>query len=131
LASSTSAPVAGRGERESGASPGSDLSPGWLAGLRNAGAVSALAGALIGVLVLAGWLLHIATLVSLLPNSATMKPNTAALFVLLGSAVLMLLRAPPGASHTLARGIAGVVILVAALTLVEYAGGVDLGIDQR
>jgi PAS domain S-box-containing protein len=123
--------VAGRGERVSGASPGSDLSPGWLAGLRTSVAVSALAVALIGALVLAGWFLHIAALISLLPNSATMKPNTATLFVLLGSAVLILLRAPVGPAHALARGIAGVVILVAVLTLVEYAGGVDLGIDQR
>lgn len=40
--------------------------------------------ALSGVSVLFGWDLDLATLKSILPNAVTMKPNTAACFLLIG-----------------------------------------------
>ena len=61
-----------------------------------------------------------------------MKANTACAFLLIGMALLLQGRAPPRARwRTLtARGCAVIVGLVGALTLSEYLGGWDLGIDQ-
>jgi methyl-accepting chemotaxis protein len=90
-------------------------------------ALSRVAGLLVlatGGLVLVGWLLDIAVLKSVLPGVVTMKANTAAGFVLVGTALAL------AAKGRAARVCAGLVALLGALTLSEYVGGWDLGIDQ-
>ncbi|HET9482980.1 MAG TPA: sensor domain-containing diguanylate cyclase [Xanthomonadales bacterium] len=78
-----------------------------------------------GVGVLAGWWLDLAVLKSLVPGLATMKANTAVCFVLIGGAILAAKR-----STRLMRAAAVAVGLIAIASLVEYAAGVDLRIDQ-
>ncbi len=81
----------------------------------------------LGVVVLFGWVFDVELLKRVLPRLSSMKANTALLFVLLGVA-LRLARDPP--RRTLRVGLAGVVTTVAALTLVEQAWAIDLGIDE-
>jgi two-component system, cell cycle sensor histidine kinase and response regulator CckA len=81
----------------------------------------------LGVLVLAGWLFDMPVLKSVHPSFATMKANTAACFLLVGSALFLRNR---GRHMLVARALAAVVLLIAALTLLEYATGWSLGIDE-
>jgi signal transduction histidine kinase len=87
-------------------------------------------------LALTGWLLDIGALKSVLPGGATMKPNTAACFILSGLS-LWLLRAGPGQSNGvnprrkfMAQVCAGVVALVGLLTLGEYWLKINFGLDE-
>jgi PAS domain S-box-containing protein len=93
--------------------------------------VAGIATALVGTAVLAGWILDVRPLKSVLPNLATMKANTAIAFILAGLSLALL--APPRrgrwARH-LAQGCALTATLIALLTLAEYATGRNLGIDQ-
>jgi hypothetical protein len=85
----------------------------------------------VGVGVVIGWILDVQTLKSVLPGLVSMKANTALGFVLAGSA-LWLVR-DQRMSHRRRLGatlIAGVILIVAVLTLAEYVFGVDLGIDH-
>ncbi|MBI4517068.1 MAG: CHASE3 domain-containing protein [Deltaproteobacteria bacterium] len=91
------------------------------------------AGAVAGTLVLAGWLLEVAALKSILPGAVTMKPNTALAFALSGVALRFHssrqseIRSPKCAIASLCA------IAVAAIgfgTLLEYRFGWDAGIDQ-
>lgn len=86
--------------------------------------------AVIGVVVLLGWAWHVAVFKSVLPNTVTMKANTALCFVLLGLAVAILAKSTRPAWRRLARVLAGVVVAVAALSLIEYVFNVNLHIDQ-
>ena len=101
----------------------------WLGLAKGAG----LLGAGIGATVLLGWLLDIPELKSLSPQWVTMKTNTALGFVLAGLA-LWLKAADPARSGRFWRWgerlLAGVVLLIGALSLFEYLSGTDLGIDQ-
>ena len=90
-----------------------------------------------GSFVLAGWFLGIRTFTSLVPNYATIKPNTAFCFVLAGVS-LCLLR-PPGrrppfqfnpTRYWLGQICALLVAFCGLLTLGEYCFGLNLGIDQ-
>ena len=61
--------------------------------LRRYGFISSLAGPLamvVGGLVLAGWLLRLRFLASVMPDFTTMKPNTAACLVLAGLSLWLL-----------------------------------------
>lgn len=81
----------------------------------------------LGTLVLIGWALDVPVLKSITPGLASMKPNTALQFVLVGGALVCAGR--PGWE----RGRAALGLLVAfggALVLVEYAFAVDLRVDQ-
>ena len=95
------------------------------------GAVAAIAAQLLGLVVLAGWWLGIARVVQPIPGMPEMVQDTALYFVLLGTS-LLLLRRP----HTrrrwprLAQIFALVAVALATLTLIQYAVGVDLGIDR-
>ena len=91
----------------------------------------ALAVGLTGVLVLVGWASDITGLKSVLPGLATMKPNTAAAFLLASlSVVLQDHRFSGRLSRGVARASAVVVGLVAGLTLFEYLVGGSVGIDE-
>jgi len=78
----------------------------------------------IGLLVLAGWLLGLEALKSVLPGLATMKANTAVCFLLAGAALVFRERRP------IRLACAGLVCVVAGLSLSEYFSGGDLGLDQ-
>lgn len=91
----------------------------------------AVAVALIALAVLAGWWLDVDVLKRMGPGLATMKFNTATVFVLCAVSLLFRLQSPATRQgQRIAAVCAGMVFLVAVLTLFEYVSGVDLGIDQ-
>ncbi len=87
--------------------------------------------ATVGVLVLIGWALRVQTLRTVYPGLATMKPDTAAGFLLIGIALTVLARplGTPGWTTHAARALAGLVAAFFATTLLEYAIGRDFGIN--
>jgi two-component system cell cycle sensor histidine kinase/response regulator CckA len=94
--------------------------------------LSWLAGALAvcaGAVVLVGWS-FVPSLLSRLPGSVPMMPNTAIGLILLGAATLA--AAPPASAlkTRLARAGAMAAGVLGALTLGEYVSGVAVGIDQ-
>jgi signal transduction histidine kinase len=86
----------------------------------------------LGAAVLLGWALDIPALKSILPNWVTMKANTAVGFLLSGIALVLLQEGSSsyGRPMFLARVCAACVMGIGLLTLAEYAGGLNLGIDQ-
>lgn len=91
--------------------------------------MAAVGGALacaLGLVVLAGWVLGIEGIKSLDPSWPTMKANTAVGLVALGLGFL----AAALDRHRLAQTLAVVPIVLAALTLLQVATGVSLGIDE-
>ena len=92
--------------------------------LRRVPEVSGFLVAGVGLMVIAGWALDLRALESVLPGMATMKLNTALSFVLAGVALVR------REQRVLRHALALVVGILAALTLVEYALGVNIGIDQ-
>jgi serine phosphatase RsbU (regulator of sigma subunit) len=96
--------------------------------------VAAYVVVLVGGLVLAGWLLRIAALRSVVPGLVAMNPVTALAFIV-GSVALRLREPRKGGTRRDRRrslAIAGAVsvALVGLITLVGYVIGSDLGIDQ-
>jgi len=81
----------------------------------------------VGSLVLVGWALDIAALKSIVPGLASMKSNTALLFILSGISLWMQVR---GHAHRIAQIGALIVAFVGLLTLGEYLANRDFGIDQ-
>ena len=81
----------------------------------------------VGCLVLTGWALDIAVLKSILPGLASMKSNTALLFVLCGVSLWMQIK---GQTRRIAQACAFIVVFVGVLTLGEYLFNGDFGIDQ-
>jgi diguanylate cyclase (GGDEF)-like protein/PAS domain S-box-containing protein len=81
----------------------------------------------LGVIVLAGWILNISALQSLLPGFPTMKGNTAVLFILSGISLWMQVE---GQRPRIARAAAMLVALIGLLTLGEYVFDRGFGIDQ-
>ncbi len=79
----------------------------------------------VGGLVLAGWLLDLGILKSVLPGQVSMKPNTALAFVLSGAS----LRLQEGGRRG-GRACAALVALIGLATLAEYLAGWNLGIDE-
>jgi signal transduction histidine kinase/CheY-like chemotaxis protein len=84
---------------------------------------------LIGVAVMAGWLFDVAALKSILPRLSTMKFNTALCFALVGFGI-----AAAASRHRRARQLAvvagGLAGTIGLLTVIEYASGRQLGIDE-
>lgn len=93
--------------------------------------IFAFAVVALGITVLLGWALDIAALKSVLPVWVTMKANTALGFLLAGVSLAAAGRrnVTPGLRHVHVV-LAALVTLLGTLTLVEYAWGVDFGIDQ-
>ncbi len=86
-----------------------------------------------GLAVLSGWEFGVERLKNLSPGAVSMKPNAAAAFVLCGLALLLCGNGIGRASRARLAAItvfAGVAAAVGGLTLVEYATGTNLGIDQ-
>src|SRR5688500_13400336 len=85
-----------------------------------------------GSAVLIGWLADVHALKSILPGLATMKANTAVAFILSGLALWCLSKPsiPNELRTRTGRASATVVLLIAVMTLAEYAFGWNLGVDQ-
>ncbi|MEY2496188.1 MAG: two-component system, sensor histidine kinase and response regulator [Verrucomicrobiota bacterium] len=87
--------------------------------------------ALIGALALAGWVLHVEALKSIIPGAAPMKPNMATAILLCGAALSLLSRKTlTKPIRICAAAIAASVISLSALTIGEYIFGLDLGIEH-
>ena len=87
--------------------------------------------ALLGALVLTGWVLHVEALKSIIPGADPMKPNMAAAILLCGAALSLLSQktlTKPIRACTAA--IAITVMILSALTLTEYIFNRDLGIEH-
>ncbi|GAB4280084.1 MAG: hypothetical protein Fur0025_07740 [Oscillatoriaceae cyanobacterium] len=83
------------------------------------------------VLVLLGWQLDIHLLKTGFTNTPVpMKPNTAICFLLCGISLELWQTRGVRWGKTLAQALAGLVIAIASLTLVQYIFGWDLGIDH-
>lgn len=84
---------------------------------------------LLGLAVATGWLLDIPALKSVLPQTSTMKFNTA--MALFSTGCGLLLAAGDARPARLAGAGLGLALLVlGGATLLEYFAGIDLGIDQ-
>lgn len=84
---------------------------------------------LIGCVGLAGWLLGIEALKSVLPGAATMKANTATAMLALGAGLALSAAGRPAMRR--GSGIAcAVSLFIGAITLVEFATGLSFGIDE-
>ncbi len=107
--------------------PHATSSPRWHARFHLASALLSGSIIVLGVIVLAGWTLDNPMLKRVHPSFASMKANTAVLFVLLGTGVWS---ARPGKSR-LVRRIIGALIMTASLaTLAQYLLGANFGIDE-
>jgi PAS domain S-box-containing protein len=85
--------------------------------------------AMIAVAALIGWALDIATLKSVLPGLTTMEVNTAIALVAAAGSVAAIGR-PSRSARLAAVAGASIAGLIGLATLIEYAAGLDLGIDQ-
>ncbi|PYP89040.1 MAG: hypothetical protein DMF61_04920 [Blastocatellia bacterium AA13] len=86
---------------------------------------------LIGCAVLGGWVFGIAWLKAMLPGTVSMKFNTALCFIFSTCSLYML--GASGRDRRLSYSgyfCALLVVLIASLTLIEYASGLNLSIDQ-
>jgi PAS domain S-box-containing protein len=100
------------------------------AGIRLVPPLMASCVVLLGLVVLAGWLRDVQTFKSLTEQLPSMKANTALTFVMLGAALLCAW-APRNAALSALRFVCEVGALALPLaTILEYAIGIDLGIDQ-
>ncbi|MEY2585206.1 MAG: hypothetical protein QOD80_1232, partial [Verrucomicrobiota bacterium] len=87
--------------------------------------------ALLGALVLAGWVLHVEALKSIIPGAAPMKPNMATAILLCGVALSLLSRKTlTKLTRTCTAAIATTVIILSVLTIAEYVFDRDLGIEH-
>jgi signal transduction histidine kinase len=110
---------------------GADVSEGARARAVQAARWAALVTVVLGVAVLVGWSFDIQVLKSIVPVWVTMKANTALCFVLIGAALLLLLREPPKrVTDNFAYALAALATLIGMLTVAEYVSGLDLRIDQ-
>ncbi|HYR23706.1 MAG TPA: CHASE3 domain-containing protein, partial [Chthoniobacterales bacterium] len=87
--------------------------------------------ALLGLLPLAGWFLHVETLKRIIPGALPVKPNMAVGFLLFAIAFgLLSWRTRTQATRRWATVVAATVILLGALTLGEHFFGWNLPIEQ-
>jgi PAS domain S-box-containing protein len=81
--------------------------------------------ATVGVLVLLGWSLGIRALTSILPGYIAMNPATATCLTLAGTALILCQRRPAAA-----RLLAGAIVTIGALKLLQLIIGAPMGVDQ-
>lgn len=93
----------------------------------NLPALTGLAAIALGAAVMAGWLLDIPTLRSVLPGIIAMQPITALALILCGSALLAANLPNPPAS--IARSLAVSILLLAGIDLAQFLLVSDLGVD--
>lgn len=88
---------------------------------------AAVAVALIGVVVIAGWHSHVRALVQVIPGAIPMQYNTALCFIALGAGAAALLL---GRARRAMAAVGGLfAALMGALVVFQYATGISLGID--
>jgi PAS domain S-box-containing protein len=93
--------------------------------------VASVALIILGVSVLIGWAFDIGVLKRIAPDMPTMKPNTAVCFVLTGLSLWLLRReGVSGARLRWGQVCATVVIVVGALTLIEFLFKLNLRVDN-
>ncbi len=99
---------------------------------RNVSVATALLAVCGGFLVLAGWFLDIGILKSVFPGMVTMKFNTALAFMLTGISLYIISSGPrrDNKSEGIALAASLAAGIIGLLTVIEYAAGVELGIDQ-
>lgn len=86
-----------------------------------------------GVVVLAGWAFHVELLKTFIHGQVAVKANTAVCFMLLGTALLLFLKAGPknpALVHSLSGALATLAAFIGLLSFLEFWYGLDLGIDQ-
>jgi diguanylate cyclase (GGDEF)-like protein/PAS domain S-box-containing protein len=117
-------PLAG----QSGSPEGADLAvPAGGPAFATPALLAALIAVALGLSVLLGWASGLGALSAFLPGALPMKPNAALLLVFLGTALAV---NAVGHRPRLVDALAIVVLAVAFATTLEYATGVDLGIDR-
>lgn len=87
-----------------------------------------LSVAALGLLVLAGWMLDLPLIKSVVPGAATMKANSALCFLLAG--VALFLKLQTATWQRTARILSWVLLLIGFASLCEYLFDWQLGIDQ-
>ncbi|HEY0015303.1 MAG TPA: ATP-binding protein [Longimicrobium sp.] len=102
------------------------MATGPLRGSRRAAEACCAGAAAIGAMVLAGWYAGAPAVLRLVPGAVAMQFNTA-LGLLLGGAGAV---AAARGRDRLAAGCGGAAVLLGAVTLAEYATGLDLWIDR-
>jgi signal transduction histidine kinase/DNA-binding response OmpR family regulator len=112
-----------------------DIDPRRIAFLRTLSRVMVLFVGLLGALVLVGWRLDVEALRSVMPGRVAMNPLTALGFLLAAASLWLLAhgspRSPERAWIRRAGWVgAGGVVAIGALTMVGYALGDNLGLDQ-
>ena len=106
------------------------IDPRWVASSRTMSRVMSLFVSGVGCLVLIGWKLDVARLTSGLPAHVAMNPLSACGFIL-AAGTLWLLQEPVGkVARRAARVGAGLVMVIGGTTLIGYAIGDNLGLDQ-
>ena len=90
----------------------------------------ALTSGALAMVVLIGWASGLVTLRQPFDGSPSVKANTAICFFLSAVSLYLCTLRPTRSLRRIARVLAVVVLVLAALTLAQYLGSVDLGIDQ-
>lgn len=98
-------------------------------GFRRFARVVAVLAIAVASMVLMGWAGDIAALKAMLPGHVDMKANTALCMLAMGSALLGC-RSPSASRRGVSAALALAAMVLGALTLVQYAWRVDLGIDM-
>ncbi|MCC9706690.1 PAS domain S-box protein [Streptomyces sp. MNU76] len=102
-----------------------------LAAARATARAAALTAALLGALSLAGWIVDVDTLKSVLPGDpVSVKANTAVGVLALGLSLAVAATGPGRRRMVAARAAAALAALIGVLTIVEYTTGAGLGIDE-
>ncbi|MDW8805294.1 PAS domain S-box protein [Streptomyces scabiei] len=102
-----------------------------LAAARATARAAALTAALLGAVSLAGWIVDVEALKSVLPGDPeSVKPNTAVGVLALGLSLAMVATGPGRRRKVAARALAALAALIGVLTIVEYTTGAGLGIDE-
>lgn len=84
---------------------------------------------IVAAVVLIGWILSYEPVLSLIPDAATMKANTALGFLIVGS-IGFLFTKKGAFLNTLVKSLAVLLSVLALLTLLEYIFDISLGIDS-
>ena len=92
--------------------------------------VAAVLTILFGIVVIAGWMLDIPLLRSVIPGAVQMKANTALCLIAAGGALFIFRSRPSPSQRRLAVGLALLVAATGLATLSEYGFGWNLGIDE-
>lgn len=93
--------------------------------------VAGVVAFLVGLVVLLSWAFDIGSVKSVFPSTGAMKANTAVCFVLLGASLFILREESRSRKvRCLGYACAGLVAVIATLTLIEYVTRWDLRIDQ-